>query len=193
MSWPVIAGTISAILALSTLVPYLHDTLRGETRPSIISQSLWCLFALLAVVGQYASTGFTWSMAVALGTAFNNIIIVTVCLFGYGYRGHTRFDIASGLLALIGIFLWYVTDLPVYTVVFAVIANICAGIPTYRKTFKHPRTENTSAWLLVFGSALFSLFALRTITISSVAFPLFSLLEAILVVGLSLRRYLPTI
>ena len=189
MDWHGIAGIVSSVLALATLVPYLTSTVWGTTRPSIISQSLWRIFALLAALGQYAADGLSWSMAVALTTAFNNIIIVSVCLFGFGYKGHTKFDILSGACALFGIILWYITKSPEYALFCAIIANVCAGIPTYHKTFLHPKTENAAAWILTFAAGFFSLIAASPISLVTLAFPLFTIFEAALVVSLIVRKH----
>jgi hypothetical protein len=188
MDWHAVAGVVSGILAISTLFPYLWSIFYGTTRPSIISQSLWCFTALLVVAGQYASEGWSWSMAVALGTAFNNIIIIAVCLFGYGYLGHTKIDFVSGLLALIGVVLWQLTDMPFYGILFAILASICAGFPTYHKTFKHPETESVFAWSILIVSGFLSLIAARALTFASIIFPIFTVLEASLVVALTLRK-----
>ena len=183
-----IAGVLSGVLALSTLVPYLWSIFKGTTRPSIISQTLWGSTALIVVAGQYAAEGASWSMGIALGTIFCNVIIITVCLFGYGYVGHTKADYVSAVLAVLGVVLWQVTDAPMYGIVFAILASTCAGFPTYHKTFKHPETENPFAWAILIVSGVLSVLAAKTLTFASTVFPIFAIIEAALIVALSLRK-----
>src|SRR3989338_6080831 len=112
MTYQAAAGILSGILAISTLIPYVRSIFYDTTRPSIISQSLWGISALIVVAGQYAVDGLSWSMAVALMTAFNNVVIVIICMFGYGYTGHTKSDFFSAFLAILGLILWQITSQP---------------------------------------------------------------------------------
>lgn len=188
MDWQGIAGVVAGAIAILSIIPYLWSIFFGTTRPSIISQSLWFLFVVIALAGQYAAEGFSWSMATGIATATNNLVLVVICLFGYGYAGHSRIDWISAGLALVGLVLWQITQIPEIAIGFAIVATAAAGLPTYRKTFYFPETENTLTWFLIFVSAAISLVIAPAFTFASIALLVFFCFEALLVVWFSLRK-----
>lgn len=188
MDWHSIVGFVAGGIAVLSTIPYLWSIFRGTTRPSIISQLLWFLFVILALSGQYAAGGLSWSMATAIGTATNNLILIAVCLYGYGYTGHTRLDWISGFLALIGLALWQLTQIPEIAILFAIAASIAAGLPTYRKTFFNPETDNAPVWFMIFISAVISLAIAPAFTFASTALLAFFCVEALMMVWFASRR-----
>jgi hypothetical protein len=188
MEWHSVAGIVAGTIAVLSTIPYVWSIFYGTTRPSIISQSLWFLFVVLALIGQYAAEGLSWSMATGIATGTNNLILIVICLLGNGYAGHSRLDWISAGIALTGLALWQVTRIPEIAILFAIIATAAAGMPTYRKTWHFPETENTLTWFLIFVSAVISLTLVEAYTFAGVALLIFFCFEALLVVWFSLQK-----
>jgi hypothetical protein len=59
-------GATSALLGVAGTLPYLRDTLRGETRPH---RGTWLIWSVLAVVAYFAqrADGASWSAVMCAG------------------------------------------------------------------------------------------------------------------------------
>lgn len=86
------------------------------------------------------------------------------------------FDIACGALSLVGLLLWQIIGAGLIAIVFAIIADGLAALPTIIKSYKLPETEN---WLLYFANAVsagITILTIRVWNLETFAFPLYILL-----------------
>ena len=74
--------------------------------------------------------------------------------------------------ALVGIGFWIHTDNALWAIVAAVVVEIFAFAPTYRKTFLKPYDETVSSYALVVVAVLLSVLALKAYTVTTWLYPL---------------------
>lgn len=89
------------------------------------------------------------------------------------------FDFICGALSLIGLLLWYVTKVGDIAILFGIVADGLAALPTIVKSYYYPKTENSWAYL---GAAISALLTLLTIDIWNFAhygFPAYILIVAL--------------
>jgi hypothetical protein len=86
------------------------------------------------------------------------------------YWKTTRLDYACMALAFIGIALWAVIRDPNAALLFSIIADFAAGIPTFRKAWTHPHTESWRSYALSTAGFSVSLLAVHLWTFENVAF-----------------------
>jgi len=55
-------------------------------------------------------------------------------------------DYACGAAALIGLVLWYITSDGTLAIAFSIIADFFAAIPTFKKSYTHPESEDFRAY-----------------------------------------------
>lgn len=136
----------AALLAIAGNLPYLRDILRGKVKPHPYTWLVWTLVSGIIFFGQVAKGAGVG----ALPTAASEIFTVVIFLFSlrYGFRDISHVDTAFLGLALIGVAVWIMTDDPTVSVMIAVGIDVIAFVPTLRKTWEQPRTENP----ILFGS-----------------------------------------
>ncbi len=170
MDWHEIAAAISGILTFVAVVPYVRDMLRGTTRPNVVTWGLWLLVQGIFASAQYTS-GASWSIVLPLTEMLTVGFVVFLALIGYGYGKYARLDIVCFLLAIAAIVLWQLTQEPLFALIFSVVADCIAAIPTLVKSYKDPSSETASSYLLVVAGALFALLSSRLWNLPNLLWP----------------------
>jgi hypothetical protein len=62
----------------------------------------------------------------------------------------TKLDLTCGVLAIVGLVLWKIMDIPDLAIFFGILADAIAAIPTAIKSFKEPKLKTPiSSWEVV--------------------------------------------
>lgn len=138
---------------------YLYETLLGRTQPNRITWLLWGIFPMVIFAAQRAQgvAGVSWASFVA---GFTPFLIIAASFFNRKayWRSEPR-DYYLMAAAIVGIALWAVTDSPNLALLFSLLADILAGLPTLIKAYRHPESESWVAYAistLGFGISLLS-------------------------------------
>ena len=172
MDWHLIVGIIAALIQIGSAIPYVWDMLHGTTRPNIISFGLWGIIQLIAVFAQI-SAGASWSVLVLMAIVFNMGLIVFLGLRGYGYKKYGSLDWTCLALAIAALVLWQITDEPLVALVFAVVADILASVPTIIKTFREPLSENVFSWFVSTIGPIVSIISLTKFDTANLIYPIY--------------------
>jgi uncharacterized membrane protein YfhO len=177
-------AALSGFFVLCSFAVYVRDMFVGSTRPNLISYVLWFLLLGIAVVAQFSS-GASWSIVMPTMGLACSAAIVTLILFGYGYKRYYFLDGICLVLGLIAITAWYLTNEPRFAVVISVTASFIAAIPTIVKTYRDPSSEHLGAWAVNFLAGLFSLLSTRIADVANLAYPVYILIESGLITMLA--------
>lgn len=164
---------VAALVHLSGQLSYIVHTVQGKTKPNRVSWFMWAFAALVAFSAQlHEGVGLQALMTFMVG--FGPLMIFFASFVNKkSYWRITRFDLICGALALLGLLLWLTTREGSTAIAFAIAGDTFAGIPTFRKAFRHPETES---WYLYFIATLFSGITLLTIdhwNFATYGFPLY--------------------
>jgi len=166
---------------------YIKGTLRGETKPNRVT---WFLWAVAPFIGTAAalSDGVGWAILPVFMAGFVPMLVfISSFVNKNAYWKLGRFDYTCGAFSVLALILWVITQQPIVAILFAIIADGFAALPTLVKSWSYPETE--SPW--VYAATVFSSFAgLLVIQIwifSEYAFPLY-LIVINLVILLSIYR-----
>src|SRR5258708_8853505 len=88
----------------------------------------------------------------------------------------TRFDLTCGALSLIGLVLWYITKSGNVAIVFSILADGLAALPTVVKSFNFPETESGWPYFTSTISAAITLLTVKVWDLANVGFPLYILI-----------------
>lgn len=162
---------LAAALSLYGVVDYVRATLRGDARPNRVSWGLWGLEGVLGfVVEVQQHVGLAAVMTLMFGVG---PIIVVLASFR-GHHGVWRvdaFDIACGVISLVGIVFWAVANGRTVALIAFISADQVAALPTIRKSWRAPESESAKVFVLGAINSAITLMTLRHFTTGGVVFP----------------------
>jgi hypothetical protein len=149
---------------------YLFDTITGKAKPNRVTWLLWGLFPMIIFVAQRVQgvEGLSWVTFAAGFTPF--LILLASFANSEAYWRTERRDYYLMGAAIAGIVLWALTDNPTLAIVFALLADILAGVPTVVKAYRHPETESWVAYAISTLGFGISILAVQNHTFEDLAF-----------------------
>lgn len=167
---------LGALLQFFGSASYLFDTIKGKVQPNKVSWFLWALAPLIAFFAQLQQGVGVQALTTFIVGFVPLIIFIASFVNKKAEWKITRLDIACGVLSLIGIALWFVTQVGNVAIFFALIADALAAIPTIVKAYRYPETENDSVFVFGTINAVIGLLAISTWTFEYYGFPLYLLI-----------------
>lgn len=154
----VILGAV--ILGIGSL-SYLIDTIKGKVKPNRVSFFLWALAPLIGFTAQIKQgVGIQSLLTFMIG--FTPALILLASFLNKDAAWKLRpFDFICGAFSIFGLILWYITKEGNFALIFSLMADGLASLPTIVKSYKYPETENPWAYL---GSLIAAVLTLLTIT-----------------------------
>lgn len=162
---------LAAALSLYGVFDYVRATLRGDARPNRVSWGLWGLEGVLGFVvevQQHVGPAAVMTLMFGVGP-----IIVVLASFR-GHHGVWRvdsFDIACGVISLVGILFWGLANGQTVALVAFISADQVAALPTIRKSWRAPESESAKVFVMGAINSAITLMTLRHFTTGGVIFP----------------------
>lgn len=163
-------ATVGAVIGSLGGLYYLYETIAGRAQPNRVTYLLWGIFPLVIFVAQRAQgvTGLSWTSFVA---GFMPLLVVAASFFNRKAYWHTeRRDYYLMAAAIAGLVLWAITDEPNLAILFSLLADLLAGLPTVIKSARHPRTESWLAYAISAVGFGISLLSVQTYDFQNTAF-----------------------
>jgi len=180
---------IGVVVQLYGVFVYGRETLKGNTKPNRVSWFLWSVAPLIATAAALAD-GVRLAVLPVFMSGFAPFLIFILSFFNkQSYWKLNIFDYLCGLCSVLALVLWAITNQPLVAIVFAVLADGFAAIPTLYKAWKFPETESVEAYSTGVINAGTSFFAISTWTLSSLAFPIYLLFINTLLTIIVSRKY----
>ncbi len=151
---------LGVIVNLVFSIFYVKNILKGNTRPNLIS---WTIWMLAPMVGFFLllKGGATWSALAVFMAGFGPFLVIIFSLFKKNaFWKINFFDLVCGLFSIIAIVFYLITKNLTLAILFAIFSDLLAYLPTYLKTWKNPETENFSVY---FGGIFNNIIALLII------------------------------
>jgi hypothetical protein len=152
---------------------YIRATIRGVVKPNRITWLIWSIAPLIATAAS-VSIGARWSVLPVFMSGFGPLLVFLASFANpESYWKLKNFDYACGVCSILALALWAVTGEPLVAVILAIASDGLAALPTVIKAWKHPETESAKAYAAGLFSALTCFTALKTFSITEVAFPIY--------------------
>lgn len=135
---------VSSGLFILADVKYIREIFYGSVKPQRVTWGIVSLLNGIAVANQMASGGKDSVTVFIVLTALTGFIFLLSLKYGVG--GTSRFDMAILTIALLGIVLWQVFDVPLYSILASAIVATAAMIPSILKAYDKPETEDLFMW-----------------------------------------------
>ena len=163
-------SVFGGLLAIGAMVPYIRDTLKGKTKPNVVSWFTWTLLTSIGAFAAFSEGAYTtaiFSAASALAT-----LSIVILSFWYGVKRFTRFDVWCQIAALVGVVLWQLTSDASVAIAIVVIVDIIAALPTIRHSWLSPNAETWSTFAVSALGALVTLFTITQMSFAAFAYPI---------------------
>ena len=150
---------------------YVKSMLKGSVKPNRVSWLLWGIAPMIGFAAEVSNgTGLAAVPVFMSGFCPFLILVASFAVEGAHWK-LVKLDYACGLLSILALLFWAVTSDPDIAIVFAILSDALASVPTIIKGWQFPETE--SAWPYLSGllGAFTSFLAITAWTFSQYAFP----------------------
>lgn len=177
---------LSSILTLASALPYIRDTIKGQTKPRIVSWITWSL--LTGISAAAAFTDHQLATGILLSLATVETLAIALLGWKHGDRALARFDIVCLGGVLVGLVLWLIFSSPKIAIVASIAIDLVGALPTLKHAWQKPHEETWLAFFLAAVGAAFTLLATSKWTVTALAYPLYILVINTLQTGIIMAR-----
>lgn len=177
---------LALLIALIGGYKYIRDTLKGDTKPNRVTFFLWGAAPLISFIAQKSGGGgkqITYTLIISI-MAF--AIFLASFVNPNAYWKVSKFDIACGLVSLFALILLIVTGDAILALIFSILGDFFAALPTLIKSYKFPATETVLAYALDIISSIIILLTITDWHFTNYCFALYILFMNSVFTGLLL-------
>jgi hypothetical protein len=166
----IVFAVAGAVINFVACLSYVRAILRSEAAPNRVTWFLWAVVPLIAGAAQLRSgVGISTLVVLSVGVGPACVLLASF-VGGMGLWKLGPFDYVCGACSLAALALWAVTGDPVIAIVLSIVADAAAALPTVRKAWLEPATEDRSAYLISFVAMILGILSIREATFSAYAF-----------------------
>jgi hypothetical protein len=181
---------LAALINAVASIVYTYATLRGETQPNRVSWFMWAVAPLIATAAQM-SAGVGLPSLIVFVAGFGPLIVFVASFINKkSYWRTTVFDYMCGILALCALLFWYLTKDPDVAIVFSILSDFFALIPTARKAYFHPESENGPTYILALLSVVIGVLSIQQYNFAAYAFTGYMTMMSVVLCSIIYRRRL---
>jgi hypothetical protein len=138
---------VGVAVNLITSIWYVKNILYGSTRPNLISWFLWMLAPFIGIFFELKA-GAGLSVLPVFMAGFGPLLVILFSIWNKNtYWKITKFDTVCGIFSFLALILYIFTHNLGISILFAIISDGLASIPTLIKSWKFPETETGSIYL----------------------------------------------
>lgn len=162
-----------ACVSLLWILSYIKNTIQGKTQPNRVSRLLRSIAPMIAA-GAAISDWVRRAVLPVFMSGFGPFLVFLSSFINKkAYRKLEKSDYICWISSLLALVLRYITKNPSIAIIFAIISDALAAIPTLMKWWKYPESESPIAFFGWLFNALTSFFALKTFWFTGLAFPIY--------------------
>jgi len=162
---------ISVVIQLFGASFYIKNTLKGKTKPNRVSWLMWAIAPIIGTAAALANGVGIAVIPVFMAGFCPLLIFISSFVNPKSYWKLTRLDYICGICSALALILWAITQNPIIAIIFCIISDAIAGIPTIIKSWKHPETETWTPYCAGLIGELTVFTAMKTWSFSENAFP----------------------
>lgn len=166
-----VAGKVAGVLSLAAYVPYIISILRGQTLPNRVSWWIWTVAGFMLGASYYAS-GANHTIWVPVAYVVGPFIVAVLSI-KYGQGGWNRFDQTCLVGAVISITLWWLLGSALVGLVVMLVFDFMGVLPTARKSYYEPESEDRLAWAISLAGSTANLFAVEIWVFAIAVYPVY--------------------
>lgn len=169
MEKEVIFTIISVSLYLIGAIPYWRDVLHGRTIPHLFSVLVWFILVLFNCYVLWINNEWLWLIPSSL-MAISLLFAVIFWIKMFKQIQINWFDyLCLGLSGILLIYYFFSGNI-INTVIFTVIIDLIAFLPTFKKGWLQPWTESILIYLLAWLNQIFTVLSLSEFSMETSLF-----------------------
>ena len=177
---------LAGLITIASVVPYIRDIIKGNTKPNIVSWINWTLLTGVATIAEISAGEYR--TAIFTGTAMLETLSIVILGIKYGHTKYTPFDVVCQVGALFGFVLWAIFDSPAAAVIFTVIIDFVGALPTIRHSWLKPAEETWKTFAMAGFGGLLAIFALTSFNWTSLTYAVYIVIINAVISGVILGR-----
>lgn len=171
---------------------YVLSIIKGHAKPNLISWFFWMLAPFIGVFFQIKAGAGLSALPIFVAGLGSLIVIVAATLTKNGFWRITTFDIYCGLFSALALVFYIFTHNLGVSILFAILSDALAAVPTIIKSWNFPETENWAPYLLPIISNTVGLLIIKNWIFSIYSFGVyFIILDVIIVFAIYRKKIFP--
>ncbi len=164
---------VGVILSLIASFFYIRNIFYGSTKPNLVSWFIWMLAPFIGVFFQLKA-GASLSVLPTFMAGFGPLLVIIFSLWNKNaYWKIEKLDIICGIFSFLALILYIFTHNLGVSVLFAIISDGLAAIPTLAKSWKFPETETAAPYLTGIFNNILGLFIIKNWIFSIYSFSVY--------------------
>lgn len=173
---------LGAAAQLYGIIIYIKEMIQGKTKPNRVTWLMWSIAPLIGTAAA-VNKGVGWAVLPVFMAGFGPLIVFVTSFFCKdGYWKLKILDYLCGVASVLALVLWWITKEPLIAIVFSILGDGFAALPTVFKSWKNPETESVEAYTTGLFSALTCIFAIKMWSVSEIAFPAYLIIVNIVLI-----------
>jgi len=166
--------TLSTIITVGAIIPYVSDILKSKTKPNVVSWFTWTLLFVLSSAAAFVA--HQYPSAILSGSAALECLIVVILGLWAGEYKYSWFDGICQLGTGIGFGAWLIFNSPLIAILMSIFIDLVGSLPTIRHGWLAPYEETWITFALSGFGALLALAAVRQVSFIAVVMPIWLVL-----------------
>lgn len=172
---------VGAAFSLLGALAYIRAMFKGQTKPNRVTWFMWLVAPFIATAASL-SNGVSWAVVPVFMAGCSPLLIFTASFFSKkAYWKLATFDYLCGIVSALALVLWLITNHPDLAIIFAILSDGLAAVPTFIKAWHNPKTESTWPFTIGMLSPMTTFFVARTWNFSELAFPTYLIIINVLI------------
>lgn len=169
-----IFSLLGSVFTIICFIPYIVSILQGKTKPNRATWWVWAINGTILSLGNIAiGANYTLLPIICPVAAQWYIAILSI---KHGEGGWNRFDRRCFVASGISFILWRILNYDLIAIILPLLVDVFAALPTLKKSFAEPETEDLLTYVLYTVGGLFTVMAVQEWTFAIAITPIYILL-----------------
>ncbi len=167
---------------------YIKSILGGHTKPNLASWIPWVLAPFIGVFFQLKAGAGLSVLPIFMAGFGSLIILIAAIVTKNALWKITAFDIYCGVLSIFALIFYILTHNLAISIIFAILSDALAFIPTYKKAWQFPESESVAAYSWTVLSNIVGLLIIKKHSFTIYSFGVYFIIANILMVFILYRK-----
>ena len=178
---------LGSLIQLIGCFSYIKGIVKGTTKPNRVTWLLWSIAPIIASLAAL-SKGVTIAVLPTFVAGFGPLLVFLASFITpNSYWKLGKNDYICGIFSVLALILWIVTSEANIAIIFAILSDFTAALPTFIKAWREPQSVSIAPFTTGLISTASTFFALAMWNFSELAFPIYLLIINTLLI-LTIKR-----